>query len=81
MEIRTEMVGVESLHRPEAPMPTQEQTEALVERLEIVLRRLAYGNFDPPGSCCACLQDVDTHGHFPSCPIHLALIEIVERRE
>lgn len=62
-------------------MPTQEETEALVERLEDVLRHLAYENNEPPGSCCACLQDVDKRGHLPSCSIHLALIEIEEWRE
>ena len=62
-------------------MPTLEQTEALVERLEDVLRHLAYANYEPPGSCCECLQDVDTKGYLPSCPIHLALISIEEWRE
>jgi hypothetical protein len=36
-------------------MRTQEETEALVEHLEVVLRRLAYGSYDPPAACCACL--------------------------
>jgi hypothetical protein len=79
--IRSEMAGVELSHPIEAAMRTQEETEALVEHLEIVLRRLACGNYDPPGSCCACLQDVDPRGHLPSCPIHLALIAIGEWRE
>ena len=79
--IRSEMAGVESFHPLEVAMPTQEETEDLVEHLEVVLRRLACGNYDPPGSCCACLQDVDTRGHLPSCAIHLALIAIEEWRE
>jgi hypothetical protein len=62
-------------------MPTLEETEALVDRLEDVLRRLAYGNHALPGSCCACLQDMETRGHLPSCPVHLALIAIEEWRE
>lgn len=78
--IRTEMAGVESIHPLEPAMRTQEETEALVEHLEIVLRRLACGNLEPPGSCCACLQDVDTRGHLPSCDIHMALIAIEEWR-
>ena len=53
---RTGIASVESIHPPEVFMPTQEETEALVERLEDVLRRLAYGNYDPSGSCCSCLQ-------------------------
>lgn len=42
--------GVESTHRPEASMHTQEQTEVLVDRLEDVLRRLppGHGNPGPP---------------------------------
>ncbi len=60
------------------PMRTQKETETLVEHIEDVLRRLACGNNEPPGSCCACLQDVDTRGHLPSCAIHLALIAIEE---
>jgi len=31
-------------------MPTQEQTEELVDRLEDVLQHLAYENHVPPGS-------------------------------
>lgn len=62
-------------------MHTQEEMEELVEQLEVVLRRLACGNVEPPGACCACLQDVDTQGHLPSCDIHLALIAIEEWRE
>jgi tRNA C32,U32 (ribose-2'-O)-methylase TrmJ len=62
-------------------MHTQEQTEVLVDRLEDVLRALAYGNRALPGACCACLQDVDTRGHLSSCDIHLALIAIEEWRE
>jgi len=63
-------------------MSTQEATEALVGHLEDVLRHLAYENNEPPGPCCACLQDVDTRGTSPpSCAIHLALIEIEKWRE
>jgi hypothetical protein len=62
-------------------MRTQEQTELLVEHLEDVLRRLTYENHEPPGSCCACLQVVDTWGHLPSCIISEALTEIEEWRE
>jgi hypothetical protein len=65
-------------------VPTQEKAEGLVEHLEEhlegVLRHLAYENNEPPGSCCACLQDVDTRGHLPSCIISQALIEIEEWR-
>jgi hypothetical protein len=57
-------------------MRTQEETEALVEHLEAVLVGLSHVNHAPLGSCMACLQDVDTQGHLPSCIIHLALIEI-----
>jgi hypothetical protein len=53
---------------------------ALVGDLEDVLRHLAYENFEPLGSCCACLQDVDTQGHLPSCIIPKALIAIEEWR-
>jgi hypothetical protein len=62
-------------------MPTLQQTEKLVDRLEDVLRRLAYENHEPPGSCCACLQDADTRGHLPSCIISQALIKIEECKE
>jgi len=62
-------------------MPTQEETELLVEHLEQTLRLLAHRNYEPSGSCCACLQDVDKRGHLPSCSIHLALIAIEEWRE
>ena len=46
----------------------------MLEHLEVVLRRLACGNVEPPGSWCACLQDVDSQGHLPSCDIQLALV-------
>ena len=62
-------------------MRTQEETEELVEQLEVVLRRLAYGNIEPPGSCCACLQDVEAQGHLPSCDINMALIAVEAWRE
>jgi|GEM_PF-4532170 hypothetical protein len=53
----------------------------MIKHLEDVLRHLASGNQVPPGSCCACLQYVDTRRHLPNCIIHLALIEIEEWRE
>ena len=81
MAVRAELAGAESTHPPEAPMHTQEQAEALVDRLEDVIRGLSYGNHALPGSCCACLQDMETRGHLPSCPIHLALIAIETWRE
>ena len=62
-------------------MRTQQETEALIDHLEEVLVRLSYENYQPPHSCCGCLQDVDTHGHLPSCIISQALIEIEEWRE
>jgi hypothetical protein len=62
-------------------MPTQGETEALVKNLEDVLRGLTHGNHEQPGLCCACLQDVDTRGHLPSCSIRQALIEIEAWRE
>lgn len=57
-------------------MPSSEQTEALVIHLEAVLRRLERENKEPFMSCCACLQDVDTVGHLPSCTLNQALKEI-----
>ncbi len=51
-----------------------------MEHLEDVLQHLAYENNVQPGSCCACLQDVDTQGH-PPCIISMALIAIEEWRE
>jgi tRNA C32,U32 (ribose-2'-O)-methylase TrmJ len=61
-------------------MSTQKQTILLVEHLEKVLQRLAYENHQPHGSCCACLQDVETRGHLPSCIISQALARIKEWR-
>jgi hypothetical protein len=62
VEIRTGQASVESTNLPEAPMHTQKRAEALADRLEDVFRRLAYGNHALPGSCCACLQDMETRG-------------------
>jgi len=62
-------------------MRTQVETEELLNLLEDVLVRLSYEGFDPPGTCCACGQYVDTHFHFPSCIISRALIAIEEWRE
>jgi hypothetical protein len=57
-------------------MRSLEMTEALVIHLESVLKRLERENKDPFQSCCACLQDVDTAGHLPSCILNQALKEI-----
>jgi len=59
-------------------MTTQDETAALVNRLEAVLKRLEVGNGEFPGACCGCLQDVPIPGHLPSCCIDKALQEIVE---
>ncbi len=50
--------------RREAPMPTQEQTEALVDRLEDVLQHLAYENRVPLGSCWGVPSLVTREGLF-----------------
>ena len=62
-------------------MRTKPETEELLEHLEEVLVRLSRENYQPQGSCCACLQDVEKTGHLPSCIISQALIRIEEWRE
>lgn len=57
------------LGRLEADMPIWNETLSLVLRLESTLQHLETANFEPPGSCCDCLQDVPTSGHLPSCAI------------
>jgi len=69
------------LVRVEAEMPILRNTVSLVLRLEATLQRLETENFEPPGSCCACLQDVVTTGHLPSCPIALDLQAIREWKQ
>jgi len=66
---------------PERQVRTQLETQKLLDQLEAVLVRLSYENFEPPGSCCHCLQDVDKRGHLPNCIISQALIAIEEWRE
>ncbi len=57
-------------------MTEMDETVALVAHLEAVLTRLETGNSEFPGGCCACLQDVATAGHLPSCYIAQALGEV-----
>jgi hypothetical protein len=57
-------------------MTTQDECGALVIRLEAVLKRLETGNTEFPGACAACLQDVATAGHLPSCYLAGALDEV-----
>ena len=57
-------------------MTNPDETAALVTRLEAVLERLETGNTEFPGACAACLQDVATAGHLPSCYLAGALDEI-----
>ena len=59
-------------------MTNQDETAALVTHLEAVLRRLETGNTEFPGACAACLQDVATAGHLPSCYLAGALEEVRE---
>ena len=61
-------------------MTNPDETAALVTRLEAVLKRLETGNTEFPGACAACLQDVATAGHLPSCCIARALEEVKEWR-
>jgi hypothetical protein len=56
----------------------QNEAVSLVLRLEGTLKQLETVNFEPPGSCCACLQDVSKTGHLPSCAIALDLLAIHE---
>ena len=57
-------------------MTNPDETAALVTRLETILRRLEVGNTEFPGACAACLQDVATAGHLPSCFLAGALEEV-----
>ena len=54
-------------------MTNTDESAALVIRLEAVLKRLETGNTEFPGACAACLQDVATAGHLPSCYLAGAL--------
>ena len=64
-------------------MTNPDETAALVTRLEVclkrleaVLKRLEVGNGEFPGACAACLQDVATAGHLPSCYLAGGLEEV-----
>jgi hypothetical protein len=57
-------------------MTNPDDSTALVTRLETVLKRLETGNTEFPGACAACLQDVATAGHLPSCFLAGALDEV-----
>jgi hypothetical protein len=57
-------------------MTNTDETAALVTRMEAVLKRLEVGNTEFPGACAACLQDVATAGHLPSCYLAVALAEV-----
>ena len=57
-------------------MTHSDETAALVNRLEVTLKRLETGNTEFPSACAACLQDVATAGHLPSCYLAVALDEI-----
>ena len=57
-------------------MMAMDKTETLVNHLEATLKRLGAENYAPPGSCCACLQDIATVSHLPSCHLAAALLEI-----
>ena len=57
-------------------MANPDETAALVTHLEAVLKRLETGNTEFPGACAACLQDVASVGHLPSCYLAGALDEI-----
>ena len=59
-------------------MASSDESAALVIRLEAVLKRLETGNTEFPGACAACLQDVATAGHLPSCYLAGALEEVRE---
>ena len=57
-------------------MINPDESAALVTRLEAVLMRLETGNTEFAGACAACLQDVATTGHLPSCYLAGALDEV-----
>ena len=59
-----------------ADMPIWDEAISLVLRLETTLKHLEVENFEPPGSCCSCLQDVPTKGHLPNCSIAQDLLVI-----
>ena len=61
-------------------MTHSDETAALVTRLEALLKRLETGHNEFPGACAACLQDVATAGHLPSCYLAGALEETREWR-
>jgi|GEM_PF-3577762 hypothetical protein len=61
-------------------MTIPDETATLVTRMEAVLKRLEVGNTEFPMACCACLQDVATAGHLPSCYLASALEEVREWR-
>jgi len=58
------------------PMTSPDEPAALVTRMEAVLKRLEVGNTEFPGACAACLQDVATAGHLPSCYLAGALDDV-----
>jgi len=58
-----------------------DETKALVDYLEMVLKRLEVENNQPFGSCCSCLQDTITRNHLPSCYLARALKMIEAWRE
>jgi hypothetical protein len=66
------------LVRLEAGMPKWQETIALLVRLEATLRHMETENFDPPGTCCGCLQDVATTGHLARCPVARDLQAILD---
>jgi len=57
------------LARMGADTPIWNEAISLVLRLETTLKHLEAESFEPPGSCCSCLQDVPTKGHLPACAI------------
>lgn len=61
----------------ETGMLDKDETTALITRLETALRRLETEGFYPfDGRCCACLRDVPTHGHLPTCFLWQGLEDI-----
>ena len=63
-----------------ADMPIGEEAISLVLQLETTLKHLEVENFEPPGSCCSCHQDVPARGHLPTCAIARDLHAIGEWR-
>jgi len=60
-------------------MPDEDETNALMGRLETALRLLETEGFYPfDGCCCACCQDVPTRGHLPTCYLGQGLKDIAE---